>query len=358
MRNNINLVDPDMDLVGILTTIWEGKIKIILILFFSVLVSYVYYSKQPKLFNTSIVIKQIQYKELAKFYSINELINEFHKSTKVITQDQNTKSYLESITSLERFVSEVMDYEELISIFEKNETVKKEITKLSKKDQQKMLYDYATSLTIKKKDLKKSPEYTLNFVWHDPAEAKQILKKVLELSKNNLENSFFNDLENLQKVRKSQIISKDLRQIEYLKEQSEISKALNKRKINNGEDLVERDLFIKEIISFLNFNIYDNKTLTFLKGSIAIDAEINIIKNRKYAYLEKFEKEIDNLKEIDLNWVDYNVFLMKSNPLGNTLLKNLILPTLISLIIAVLFVLLSNEFKHQKNFLKKKKVHS
>ena len=120
MRNNINLVDPDMDLVGILTTIWEGKIKIILILFFSVLVSYVYYSKQPKLFNTSIVIKQIQYKELVKFYSINELINEFHKSTKVITQDQNTKSYLESITSLERFVSEVMDYEELCEKLKNN----------------------------------------------------------------------------------------------------------------------------------------------------------------------------------------------------------------------------------------------
>lgn len=349
MKNNNNLIDPDMDLVGVLTTIWEGKIKIILIVFFSVLVSYVYYSKQPKLFNTSIVVKQIQYKDLVKFFSIKELINDFNESTKVTTEDQNTQSYLESISALERFVSEVMDYEELISIFAKNETIKKEISKLSKKDQQKLLFSYATSLTVKKKGLKNSPEYILNFVWHDPEEAKQILDKALELSKNNLENSFFNDLKNLQKVRKSQIYSKDLIQIEYLKEQSKISKALNiEKNIKSGGDVVERDLFIEDILGFLNSNIYDNNTLTFLRGSKAIEEEINIIKNRKHVFLDQFEKEIDNLREIDLKWVDYNILLMKSRPLGTALRKNLIIIMVISLMIAVFFVLLSNEFKHRK----------
>ena len=354
MKKNINKNYSDFDLEDMVQTIWEKKWIVALTLSISIMISLYYFSKQPKSVQVSIIIKPAQYKEGVNFFLINEFVEEFNQATKKSSSIKT--SHIDKIRALDIFVSEVMDFEELIFVLEKNETIKKKISKLSKEDQQRVLYNYSRRLTIKQngKSEENSIEYELNFIWSDAAEAQKILEDVLRLTEINLGKILINDLKTLQKIRKDQIIDKDLLQIEYLKEQSKISKALNVvNQSKDGGNLVERDLFIDDILSFLNSKIYNNQSLAFLRGSKAIEEEIEIIKNRKHIYLDKFEVRLDTLEEMGLKWVDYNLFLIKSTSNKADLRKILFLSILLGLIIAVVVIIVLNEFKSQKNSRKK-----
>lgn len=355
MKKNIHTNYSDLDLTDMLKTIWKKKLIIILIVSFSILISLVYYSKQPTISKVSIIIKEAKYKESVKFLAINEFVDEFHDATGKMGYD-NSISHINKDEALNKFISEIMDYEELIFILGKNETLKEKISKLPREDQQRTLYNYARSLTIKKipKSLENFDEYKLSFEWHDTAEAKKILEDVLELTEINLTKTLFNDLRTLQKIRKKQIIDKDLIQIEHLKEQNAMAKAINlDSNIKEGGELIDRESFINDILGFLNAKIYTNQALTFLKGSKAIEEEIQIIKNRKHITFNKFEKRGKDLEAMRLRWVDYNLFLMNSGTEGANLRRILILSTMISLIMAVFFVVALNEFRSQKNSGKK-----
>jgi LPS O-antigen subunit length determinant protein (WzzB/FepE family) len=355
MKKNINKNYSDFDLEDMMRTIWEKKLIVVLILSVTIMVSLFYFSKQPTSSQVSIIIKPAQYKEGVNFFLINEFVEEFNVATRKKSSGIQT-SHIDKIRALDRFASEIMDFEELTFVLEKNETIKKKISKLSKEDQQRILYDYSRQLTIKqnKKSGDDIIEYELNFIWSNAAEAQKILEDVLILTEKNLGKTLINDLKTLQKIRKDQIIDKDLLQIEYLKEQSKISKALNiVNQSKDGGNLIERDLFIDDILSFLNSKIYNNQSLAFLRGSKAIEEEIEIIRNRKHVYLDKFEDRLDRLEEMGLKWVDYNLFLMKSSSNKADLRKILFLATLVGLIIAVVVVIVLNEFKSQKNSRKK-----
>ena len=350
MKKNYFLNNDDVDLIELLRAIWEKKLKIILIVFVLSLLSFAYYFKQPKSFDISLVIKPAQYKDLIIFSSINDAVNEFNYFNSLNSLSIKETTHIDEIITLDRFMSELMDYEELIFILEKNESVKKEISNLSKEDQKKKLYSYVNLLTFEQKGSKiKIHEYDLNFVWHDVQEGKKIIEELLKLTTINLEKLLFNDLENLQKVRKNQMTNKNLTQIEYLKEQAAISRSLNiQNETKIGTSIIDRDLFIKEILSFFNSDRFSNEALTFLKGSKAIEEEINIIQNRQNPSFIKFSKAIDDLKKVDVKWVNYNVNLIKTKSRNVIFKIFLIISMGISLIIAVIFVFLFNDFKLQK----------
>ena len=90
----------------------------------------------------------------------------------------------------------------------------------------------------------------------------------------------------------------------------------------------------------------------FLKGYMIIEKEIKIIENRKYTSLINIENEINDLKALSINWVDYNIFLIDTFLLKNSK-KNLIKSIAAGLIFGIFYVLLSNSFKSRKIAIKK-----
>ena len=79
----------------------------------------------------------------------------------------------------------------------------------------------------------------------------------------------------------------------------------------------------------------------------AIDKEIDLIQNRDYQNLESIKQEINSLQDLEINYADYNVYLIKEKSLKNTKLI-LIISTILGLIIGVFFVLISNAFQSKK----------
>jgi LPS O-antigen subunit length determinant protein (WzzB/FepE family) len=478
MKQNTPIHDVDIDLIELLRTIWKEKLKIILIVIFFTSISVGYHLKQPKLYNVSMTVKEVQYKDSVNFFLISEYVDEFNDVTQLKKRD-SLVAYLDKIKALDRFISELMDYEELTFILRKNETIKKKISQLSKEDQQKMLYNYAKSFTIEKK----LDEYNLNLVWHDAAEAITILDELLEIIKINLKKDLINDLKDLQEITKYHIMNRDLIELETLKEQYKISreddnftkdslndlknilekqnaeekriaeqkKIAKKQKIDNEKRIKEEKRLKDEeekkkkyrllvnkygesckshIFASPEFNNCLKKTETedllqaklqkeflesltpeerrayacketfgFIKGSsnfkdcifklyateleleklnlekqLALaqvgaenlkeqirvsklynikkfknfQAKIDIIENRKYIYLDKFAERIDMFNNMDIDWIEYNILLAKKELVNTSLKEVIIISLVISLITAILFVLIFNEFRSKK----------
>ena len=81
-----------------------------------------------------------------------------------------------------------------------------------------------------------------------------------------------------------------------------------------------------------------------MRGYRAIDREIELIQNRDYQNLKFIEQEINEFKNSDIKFVDYNAYLIETKSLKNTKLI-LIISIILGLIIGVFYVLISNAFK-------------
>ena len=84
----------------------------------------------------------------------------------------------------------------------------------------------------------------------------------------------------------------------------------------------------------------------YLRGYKAIDKEIELIETRTYTNLKFIEQEINNIKNMEFNYVDYNIYLMETKSVKDTKLT-LMISILLGLIIGVFFVLISNVFQSQ-----------
>ena len=202
-----------------------------------------------------------------------------------------------------------------------NPTIKDSISELSPINQEKKLFSYAKSLKIEpSKDVKN--KYIINFILEDNIDGLIILDQILKLSSNNLKISIIDELNNRLKIKKDFELNKDLKEIEFLSEQNMIAKELNIDEPN--------------IDSTTNELPY-----IFLKGYKAIEKEINIIKNRKYQHLINIQNDINKFKDMDIRWIDYNLFLadidstIKSKPIK-------MISILIGLVAGCLFVIFSN----------------
>ena len=128
-----------------------------------------------------------------------------------------------------------------------------------------------------------------------------------------------------------------MREIEYLVEQLEIAKVL-KYQMNFGK------------INIMTFKYEDednfkNRLLNdayYLRGEVAIQKEIDTIKNRKYDYLNDLIKQAEFFKtQNNIDWVNYNLFEIKSSSNSKTIII-LISSILLGLIIGIIYVLISN----------------
>lgn len=349
--------DYEINIIDLIIILWKKKIVIILIALFSFLIGvfYNYNSQKSPYFEFSLEIKQSGEEEFYKFLILKDILAELKVDqsvfqNKIDTEIHNTEFSKDPKTIKTKFIKELMDYDEIISVLKKNSLIKRKISKYSKDvDQKVRLYKYAKSFRIEKEGLDPKKIY-LKFNWHDQNEGIQIMNDVLSLTLENFNNSTFENLNKLLDLKRNVIIKKDLNRIEYLLEQSAIAKELQIADsqvdtVNMGND--SNVLF--------NINTNNENLAYYLRGYKAIDKEISLIRNRKYQDLINIKNEIATLKNTDTKWVDYNIFLLSTKSLVvDKSKKILILSVIIGLIIGVLIALSINAY--QSSIITKKKI--
>lgn len=354
-----SLIDNnEIDLPELLKTIWDGKIKLIIVTVISLSIIFVYNYQKPKFehdkFSSSIIIKPSKNTEFLNFLPIVNYLNdsEFMIDTKSKVESLYSKKNELLISKeiiLEKFINELLDYEEMIKVLRNNKNLNKKISLLSEKKKTQKLYDYAKSLTVKKIESdfdNDATNYKINFVWDskDPEEGKEILDQTIKLVIKNLEKEVFKELEVLVNAKKNRMIFFDNKKIEYLLEQSLIAKQLG---LAENSATLKIDQYLNTVMSKESFSF---EMEYYLRGYKAIDREIEIIRNRVYEEIIFTQEKISNLKNNNIQWIDYNYFLTETTKLGqsNFDVLSLRLSILLSLVIGLIYVFISRSFQFYK----------
>ena len=328
--------NDEIDIGEIFIILWNLKIKITLIALISFVIFVGYDNSRPKkpnVFKNTLTIKSAKENEFFILKSLqNEIVNvnEFRKDTlkKNLTDVTNY-----NVRVLHRFIEELLDYQELVSVLIKNENIKKDISQLSEYDKQQKLYGYTKLFTVEKSPSEtQNHEYTLRFTWQgDQKESIDILDQVLKLASMNLRASILKELEDNYKNEKEFLVNRDLRRIKYLLDQSELAKKLG--------IITSVNKYNTELSTNLDYSENNLAIPYYLRGSDAIDMEIDLFKNRKYLKLEDIEKKISLLQKRDIKFVDYNIFLLDSKlqNVNNTLSLTILLSLIIGVVCAFIF---------------------
>ena len=305
-KKSITLKD-EVNLYRLFKSIWDGKIKIILITIISVLVGvgYNYSLPEQNTFKYSLKINSSANSEFIKFVPIYNFLNTSEsdltgisltglKGTDAINHVAQGSPKLLNEKILDKFIQELMDFEELIVTLKTNEKISKKISDLSNKDQESILFDYAKLFSI---DLpsKQFSYHVLNFLWKNDRDlGRAIVEETLNLTLKNLVDEFYEELDDLLEIKINAVINQDKRKVAYLLEQSAIARELN---ISDNQ------------VDIVNLSQSDY----YLRGFKAIDMEIKLIQDRKYDFFKYLTEELDKIKQEKTKWVDYNIYLLESN---------------------------------------------
>ena len=337
MKKDSSLYNDELDLIELLRTILNSKIKILTITVITILIAYGYNSRIPESFTSSLIIKPKKNSEFLLLESLYKNLN----ANKTIPIDKTSKTKqtipLEKII-LDDFIYELMDYEELILILKDNQQIEEITSKLSEDKQKKKLFNYAKSLTIDDKDF---PNYHLKFNWNNLEEAKNILEQTINLTLINFEKSLYKELIERLNIEKNTALNNDLDRTNYLIEQSAIARELGIT--NNQVDSINLSMTRG---SRLKVNTDD--VAYYLRGYIAIEKEIELIKKRKYVNFIDIKKQINFLKEKNINWIDYNIYLIEVKSNKKTTFT-LLISIIIGITLGVFYALISNAFQIRKN---------
>lgn len=333
-KNSPLYYHDEIDLVDLCKTIWNNKFKVLVITIITFLIAFGYSSKVPNSYSNSLSISLVDNYKFKMYDNILKLIKSNHTATtdKTIEQPEIT-----NLIILDKFFNELKDYDEFLSSLKKTKKIQGDVSELTIEYQEIKLFDYAKLLTItvpKKKD----EDYTVNLKWHDPDEAKKILKDTLDLALDNMTIDIYEELKQLLDYEKKLIINKDIERLNFLKEQSKIAEELN---------------MIENQMNIVNSKISLIDSAYYLRGYKAINKEIELIQGRVYPNLKFVEQEINKFKSLDTKLVDYNVYLVESKSLKKTKII-LITSIILGLMVGIFYVLILNAFKSQTTFKKNK----
>ena len=343
----------EVNLIDLITIFWKKKIIIILITLISFLIGtfYNYNNQQSPYYEFTLELKKSGEDQFYKFLILKDILSELQFDQNVI-QGETSIEIPRNLFAIDpniiliKFIEELMDYEEIIFVWKKNNLIKKKISKFSENDQQVRLYKYARSFKIEEVGVETKKIY-LKFNWHNKNEGIKILDDVMKFTLKNFNSSVFENLEYLLELKENKSLMKDLQRIDYLLEQSELA-----RELNIAENQV--DTFNMPSESSVLFNINTNNVAYYLRGYKAIDKEISIIRNRNYQDLVTLENQIKSIKKTNTKWIDYNIFLVDTKLLIiDKSEKILILCTIIGLIIGLIVALTINSY--QSRIITKKK---
>ena len=321
MKKNKIIYNNEIDLNALFKIFWNGKIKILLITIISFLIGLGYSYQIPNIYLNKLTINKTTNNELVEFNSILKFIqsNQSNQSTKILLDRSRSNI-------LDRFIQELKDVNK----------IRKKILNSSTEDQKvDSINKYANFIKIVGPNDKEG-NYTLNFEWNNPDEAKKILQDILTLVLNRLDNLFLKELKKSLEIEKKYILVQDSIRTEYLIEQSLIAKEL--QILDNQIDAVNLSQ------SSVLFNINTSGLAYYLRGSKAIDKEIELIKKRDYQKFKFIEKEINSLKETNIQWVHYNIHSMNSKLLKDTR-SILVTSILFGLMVGIFYVFISNAIK-------------
>lgn len=335
MKKNAFIKHDEIDLTELTRTIWNEKIKIILIICISILVGVCFNFLRPDLYQSSVIIKPSKNSQFTKFKQITDFIN-INQSKFENPKFQNVSSeykyfeykYLEITNDsiLESFIEELNDTEELIIVLNNIEKKKNQISDSLSDDQKQKIFYYAKSFSVNK--VEKKSDYFLKFEWDNKKESIEIIDETIKLALINFRNSFFQELKDHLEGQKIVFLNLDLNRIDFLKEQSLIA-----RKLGILEGKIE--------------DIDQSQQGYYTRGFVVIDKEISIIQSREYQDFNNNLENINLLKELELNWINYNLFLIKIDSIKN-LQKTLIISILIGLVVGLFYIFISNALKPQK----------
>ena len=327
MKKNAFIKHDEIDLIELTRTIWNEKIKIILIICISILVGVCFNFLRPDLYQSSVIIKPSKNSQFTKFRQITDFIN-IKQSKFESRKFQNVSSkykYLEITNDsiLESFIEELNDTEELIIVLNNIEKKKNQISDSLSDDQKQKIFYYAKSFSVNK--VEKKSDYFLKFEWDNKKESIEIIDETIKLALINFRNSFFQELKDNLERQKIVFLNLDLNRIDFLKEQSLIA-----RKLGILEGKIE--------------DIDQSQQGYYTRGFVVIDKEISIIQSREYQDFNNNLENINLLTELEIN---YNLFLIKIDLIKN-LQKTLIISILIGLVVGLFYIFISNALKPQK----------
>ena len=330
MKKNPSIYNDEIDIVELSKNIWDGKIKIILITLIAIIINISInkinqINQKPSLFEFSLEIRAIENRNFIEFIPINIFLNKYQNKQTVRIKDIN------EVTIFNRFIEELLDYDELISVLEKNALVKKNISNLPKKDQQTKIYTFVKSFIIERK----GDSAILKFTWHNVDEGKKILTDTLNSVLINLEKKIIKDLNDITKI------IKNLKKTRLLELNIDI---------RNTMHYIEQEVILYKLKDVAD--AFDS----IINSINLIEAKIKISEKELYEDILMFEKEILFLKSNnDIDWVNYKLPLInvKSTEKTKNYKKSYVISIIFGLLAGVFYVLIENAIRSRK-FLKKK----
>ena len=327
--------DDEIDLIDLLKIVFDNKIKILLVATMSLLIGVGYSYLKPKEYLISLNVNK---RDNDSLFKLNYL-----RSALELEEEEDYSQAL-----LGRFKKEILDYKEFLLILKNVKKIRKNFEILSIEDQKEELAKYVGLLNIvNSKDKDKDPDYfQIILKWDDIDEAKKILKDTINLSMQNFEKLIYEELKQIMEFKLKENQNEDKKKIDYLIEQSAIAKKVG---IQNPGDKTLDQL---QLIFDLNDTNTTNDIAYFLRGYLAIDTEIELIKNRKYRNIKFLNQEIEYFKKEHVKLVDYNIYLIQAESSRNIKLI-LIISILVGLVVGIFYVIVSNNNFKSQNSLKK-----
>ena len=290
---NLKYVD-EINLVDVLETIYEGRIKIIITsviaILFGILISFV----SPKLMEvkTPIYIKSAA---LIDFLPINEIL----KENNLNLTDENLNGYvINANTIFNLFENEFNDYEELIEVIKDSSFVIEALKGLNEIEKKNKIIEYSKLFEIKHSEDEENKFFI--FKWHDSLEGSLLLEKAIDMVLLNTNKTISSDLKKLAisldlrnerrsdflQSRLNMLLSQQLeinkKRIHFLTEQSAIARELGiDSNILDVKALSQTNVITdKSDTKLTQFNINTDDSQFYLRGYQAIEKEISLIKNR------------------------------------------------------------------------------
>ena len=332
--------DEYIDLFSLFKNIWDGKFKIILITLISLIIGIGYSYTKPALYEISLDLKESKPREFIKFLTINKFVSDLSPFTnKVLNLNQIDES-----STFHRFKEEFLDYEELINVLENKKTISKQISNLNRDEKNSLLFKYAKRFKIKTQKIKNQKDKTtIIFIWNDTNEAVEILDEAFKMVLNNLQTAVFNEIDEFLSIKKFIDKNSDLARIDDLIEESEIAKELNIADSSMGMDTFN----LSPSSSDVSFNINTASPNYYLRGYKAINKEITLIKNRRYRETENIQKKLNEIRNDNMQLIDYNLYLINVKALKNS--SNIWISSLIlGLIIGIFYTIISGSIQRYK----------
>ena len=195
-KNSTSYYHNEIDLVDLSKIIWKNKLKVLLITIVTFIIALGYSLKSPNNYSNSLTISLVNNYKFKMYDNILKLIKSNH--TTPTTDQIINEPEIKDVIILDKFFDELKDYNEFLLSLKKTKKIQEAISKLSIEDREIKLFDYAKLLNIsvpKKKET--NEEYSVNLTWHDPNEAKKILKETLDLALDNMTTDIYEELKQL-----------------------------------------------------------------------------------------------------------------------------------------------------------------